>query len=493
MQDSICVFIHSFEYQLMQPYDSLMSYDLERPPPAPVCPHIYSAHRPLHIKFGKYRCRTLFQYWHTLLPHNPELSAPELTERCPAGNTCLASLVNRSFAWSILNLHEILLALSLAELALSRAYADKNFKLARSGLQADLNKARKKDLEKLMKRLDNFAAGVESNIVCALQKNEQGRPLYQLKELTTAFTKHIRTFPEEVDDTPNVTPFLHKAASALQRLSGRPADYEIPPWSLTGLDVDFDVDDSHLVDRGGFGRIVKGTWNGKVVAVKELSTSIISSVAMDSIRHEVQIWSRLSHPNVLPFYGACLESSKPFIVSEFCPAGNAIKHIRGHPHADRIGLLHGIASGMVYLHDQGVIHADLKASNILISSTGASLIADFGLSQVQDQVSSSIHITRTSTDRVGGTFRWMAPELLLGKGLNKPADIYSFALTAWEFYTNGAVPFAEVVDKRQFVVIIGRGERPGRPDGMGDGVWGLVQRCWKAELSERPDFIEVKR
>ncbi|KAG6833120.1 hypothetical protein H0H87_011228 [Tephrocybe sp. NHM501043] len=385
------------------------------------------------------------------------------------------------------------MTISLAELALVRAYADNNFKLARSGLRADLNKARKKDCEKLKRRLDNLAEGVESNLVCALQKNEQGKP-YQLKELTTAFTKRVRTALDEGDDTPNITPFLHKAVSALQRISGRPADYEIPLWSVTSLDVEFDVDDARLVGRGGFGRVVKGEWNGKTVAVKELSAPNLSAAAMDSIRHEVQIWSRLSHPNVLPFYGACLESSKqPFIVSEFCVAGNAIDYIRKQPSINRLELLQGIAGGMVYLHEQGVIHADLKASNILISDAGEALIADFGLSQVQDQVSSSIHITRTSTDRVGGTFRWMAPELLAGKGLNKPADIYSFALTAWELYTNGAVPFGEIADKRKFCTLVGRGERPTRPAQMGDGIWGLIQRCWKNEPSERPDFVEVNR
>ncbi|KAG6915811.1 hypothetical protein DXG01_009685 [Tephrocybe rancida] len=411
------------------------------------------------------------------------------------GKTCLASLVNRSFAWSVLNLDDVFAALSLAEAALVRAYADKNFKLARSGLQADLNKARKRDSDKMMTRLEHLAAGLDSDIVCTLQTNEKGRP-YQLKELTTAFTKRIRVRTPLSEggpgETPNITPFLHKAANALQRLSGRPTDYDIPPWSLTSLDVDFDVDDARLVGRGAFGRVVKGDWKGKIVAVKELSPPN-PLLAMDSIRHEVQIWSRLSHPNVLPFYGACLESSKPFIVSQFCSAGSALKYLRTNPHVNHIELLHGIASGMVYLHEHGVIHADLKASNILISDAGEALIADFGLSQVQDQVSSSIHITRTSAERIGGTFRWMAPELLMGKGLNKPADIYSFALTAWEFYTNGAIPFGDIADARQFSILIGRGERPYRPPEMGDGMWGLLQRCWKSEFSERPDFVDIKR
>ncbi|KAG6806906.1 hypothetical protein H0H93_002249, partial [Arthromyces matolae] len=143
----------------------------------------------------------------------------------------------------------------------------------------------------------------------------------------------------------------------------------------------------------------------------------------------------------------------PFIVSEFCESGNALDYLRKNSHTNRMQLLYDVASGMAYLHDVGIIHADLKASNILIGKTGEALIADFGLSQIQDQVSSSIRVTRasrTSSERVVGTVRWMAPELLMGKGLNKPADIYSFALTAWEFYTNGAVPFRAIVNMEQF-------------------------------------------
>ncbi|KAG5723175.1 putative serine/threonine-protein kinase drkD [Termitomyces sp. T112] len=471
-----------------------MSHRLEQPSSDAFCSHAFCAQRPPHVRFGKYRCRTLFQYWHTILPHDPSKSDIEPPKRCPAGRNCLAWLANRSLAWSILNLKEIFESFAIAELALTRAYANNNFKLAKSGLQNDLCRARKRDCEELFQRLDSLAATAESNIVCTLQaNNDRGKP-YQLKELATAFTKRLRTPVADSDDkTPDITPFLRKAVAALQRISGRPPDFEIPPWSLTSIEVDFDVKDTRLIGRGTFGRVVEGEWHSKIVAVKELSLPITDSMAMDSIRHEVQIWSRLSHPNILPFYGACLESTKPFIVSVFCSFGNALKYIRRNSHVSRIQLLHDVATGMVYLHDQGIIHADLKASNILISDTGEALIADFGLSQIQDQVSSSMHITRTSTDRVGGTVRWMAPELLMGKTINKPADIYSFALLAWEFYTNGAVPFKAIVNMAQFRNVVARGERPKRPYQMDDKTWALVGKCWRTDPSERPDFVEIRR
>ncbi|KAG6811475.1 hypothetical protein H0H92_007247 [Tricholoma furcatifolium] len=405
----------------------------------------------------------------TLFSPTPPPVAISRPPRTMEGKNCLAWLANRSLAWSILNLDETFCALHAAEAALIRAYAEKNFKLARSGLQADLNKARKRDCDNLLSRLDKLIANSEANIICILQNNEGGRP-YQLKELATAFTKRIRTPMAEEAGVPDISPFLRKSVAGLQRIANRPPDFEIPSWAITSIDVDFPIDDARLIGRGAFGRVVEGEWNGKVVAVKELRSSNNEAVAVDSIRREVQ----------------------PFIVSEYCSSGNALRYIKRNPQVDFLKLLYGIASGMAYLHDQGVIHGDLKASNILISDNGEALIADFGLSQIQDQVSSSMNITRTSADRVGGTARWMAPELLLGKGLNKPADVYSFALTAWELYTKGSIPYGNVLSARQLSVLVQRGERPERPLKMDDGVWKLTQKCWRLEPTERPHFVEIE-
>ncbi|KAF5379665.1 hypothetical protein D9615_005759 [Tricholomella constricta] len=480
-----------------------MPPELEGPSGAFICSHFSS--EPILVPFGQERCRVLFQHHHSLQGQvclkdgprdNPSLSPAlpsSIPVSCRAGKTCVAWLAQRSLAWLILHLDTINNTLAAAERALLDAYAENN--LDTHSLQTDFKKARRQDRDRLKTRLRLLANKDASTLTANLLKTDDGNS-YPIKELTTAFTMRVRALElmaTEAGRSSEVKSFLHTAAMMLQRLSKRPPDYEIPLWCITSLDVTFDADDGRLIGRGAFGRVVEGEWMGMLVAVKELSHKSNSAWVMDTFRHEVQIWSRLSHPNILPFYGACLESSKPFIISKLCKAGNALRYIQRCPNASRINLLHDISVGMVYLHDQGIIHADLKASNILIGDAGEALIADFGLSQVQDQVSSSVHVTRTSADKVGGTFRWMAPEVLLGKGINKPADLYSFALTVWEFYTNGEVPFGSVTDLKVFSARVRDGERPERPASIDDEVWGVVQKCWRSEPCERPDFVEVEK
>ncbi|KAF8071556.1 kinase-like domain-containing protein [Lyophyllum atratum] len=479
-----------------------MPHEPERPPGAFFCTHFAIEQCP-RIQFGRERCNTLLKHYRSLpiqvnVEHPMDLDTSVAThpvQKYCTGKGCVAWLAHKSLTWALLHLDTITVTLSSSESALVTVLEQN--KLDTRVLQTDFEKATQKDCDHLKAYLTILQNTDASSLASILQSNEHGNP-YTAKELATAFTKRVRSLEliaTETDELLELAAFLRVAAAIFQRLSGRSPDFEIQPWSVTSLDVDFDADDCRVIGHGAFARVAEGRWNGKLVAVKETCPKLetTNERAIETIRHEVQLWSRLTHPNILPFYGACLEAAKPFIVSQLCASGNALRYLKQCPSASRINLLHDVSVGMIYLHDQGIIHADLKASNILIGPSTEALIADFGLSQIQDQVSSSIHITRTSADRVGGTFRWMAPEVLEGRGLNKPADLYGFALIAWEFYTGGAVPFGSVVDAKVFSALVRKGERPGRPEGVDEGVWGLVERCWKPDPSERPDFGEVER
>jgi serine/threonine protein kinase len=110
--------------------------------------------------------------------------------------------------------------------------------------------------------------------------------------------------------------------------------------------------------------------------------------------------------------------------------------------------LHHVSLGLVYLHSRQIVHGDVKAVimaccihlraclsvilqlNILIDGSGKAVLCDFSLSRIKADATS--RMTRAVAREHPGSLNWMAPELLLGKSLKKPCDIYAFGMTFYE-------------------------------------------------------------
>ncbi|KAF8966869.1 kinase-like domain-containing protein, partial [Flammula alnicola] len=179
----------------------------------------------------------------------------------------------------------------------------------------------------------------------------------------------------------------------------------------------------------------------------------------------------------------------PFLVTKYCPNGNVMNYIREYPEANRLSILHQVSVGMMYLHSQSIIHADLRAANILIGDDDKALICDFGLSQLEGQPSSS----PSNSLVIQGTLNYMAPEYLdsEGESIDFPADVYSFAMTAWQIHT-GLVPFSEVPMRTFYRWVIDKEQRPEYPNSMNKALWSLIQECWQHDPAKRPTFPEVE-
>lgn len=147
---------------------------------------------------------------------------------------------------------------------------------------------------------------------------------------------------------------------------------------------------------------------------------------------------------------------------------------------------------MIYLHNMGIIHRDLKSRNILTDNNWHIKIADFDLSRIRQ---ATLYKNDPSSTLVG-TPSWMAPELIQGLKYDEKVDVYSFGMVLFELMT-GEVPFAslyrpsEMNHVRIVYDVVKHGTRPLLPDYLSDPIKMLISKCWDQDSRERPSFSEV--
>jgi len=262
---------------------------------------------------------------------------------------------------------------------------------------------------------------------------------------------------------------------------------------------------------GGFADVWRGELRGKVVALKVLrhfeQTEDARTRRHQSFCKEAMIWRQFDHPNVLPFYGVCVNEFSPQLamVAPWLHFGNILKYIKLHPDVNRIDMITGIARGLCYLHSlhPHVIHGDLRASNVLVDDEGQPRVADFGLSQMVD----SQGVSGASSMSGKGSVRWQAPELLnVGQSFEDVSstaapttrsDTYAFAMVCLEIYTE-EVPFPRLRDGQVILEVAVRRRRPERPSSedhhhqllphrrLSDTLWMVMQECWQHHPLDRP-------
>jgi len=225
-----------------------------------------------------------------------------------------------------------------------------------------------------------------------------------------------------------------------------------------------------------------------------------TNFSLQRFRNEAGIWSPLQHKNVLKLLGIAElpgRSMPACLVSPFMKNGHVIRFLKENPTRRRLPLIQGIAEGIAYLHQNSIIHGDLKGSNILVSDTEEPLLCDFGLASLDEGASraDSMSILRA------GSYQWMAKELLMaeipGLAVSRASDIWAFAMVVIEILTT-KLPFPDLTHPGMLVVLFGSGRRnrqvrPKRPDmpECSDALWSLLGRCWQDDPKDRPSSAEV--
>ncbi|KAJ7819527.1 kinase-like domain-containing protein, partial [Mycena leptocephala] len=296
----------------------------------------------------------------------------------------------------------------------------------------------------------------------------------------------------DMDSTLPMRPLLFKALIRLSRASGLHPEC-LPLGIIPRL--------GQLVAGGGFGDIYKGVISEHVVAIKIIKVYDYSDkqAVLKAFGREALIWRQLSHPNLLPFLGIYHVEGRPCLVSPWMENGNVMQFLkiyRNFSEQQRLSFILDVALGLKYLHQNNVVHGDLKGVlNILVTPSARACIADFGLSSIAHATSQKF--THTTTDATqGGTARYLPPELISGdRKKHFVSDIYSFACVGYEILT-GNVPFHQIREDVTVALKVLDGERPLRPALPSstfplDELWALFEGCWKDDPEIRPTAVEI--
>jgi len=247
---------------------------------------------------------------------------------------------------------------------------------------------------------------------------------------------------------------------------------------------------------------------GRSVVIKVFKGSQDMNKAKYRLEREVCVWSNLVHRNIVPFLGISYDFGRPEVPSlvyPYFPNGNIIDFLKNRFNVNKLELIAQIAEALSYLHRLGIVHGDIKGSNILIDDSGQAMLCDFALSRSLGRSGLGTPLGTCKTLELSHAedinpvtirgWRWMACELMLDddaeciQRATTQTDVWAFAMTAIEIITE-SIPFSYIKNDASVILILTSGGRPKREhyQQIHDDVWAMLQRCWDDRPSLRPSM-----
>ncbi|AVK76566.1 serine-threonine kinase [Pandoravirus neocaledonia] len=246
-----------------------------------------------------------------------------------------------------------------------------------------------------------------------------------------------------------------------------------------------EIDLREHVGAGSCAMVYRGRWKGIDVAVKRFANQRVDERRRIEFRAETAALAALRHPYVVAFVGACVAPPDLCVVTEFVRRGS-MRRVLDDPTVkitwtERMRMLRTAAVGVAYLHGAaGIVHRDLKSSNLLVMDDCSVKVADFGFARIKE---ANATMTRC------GTPCWTAPEVIRGARYSEKVDVYSFGIVMWEVVTRRR-PFADRGFADVALAVLD-GVRPTIPSSCPPDLAELMAACWDADPDVRPSMEEV--
>jgi serine/threonine protein kinase len=224
------------------------------------------------------------------------------------------------------------------------------------------------------------------------------------------------------------------------------------------------------------------------VAIKVIATGVTGDARdVQRFQREARLIARLEHTHILPIYDFDGRHDPPYIVMRYLDGGT-LKDVIAQgalPHDEVTYFMRQVGSALDYAHRQGIVHRDVKPSNILIDREGNAFVADFGIARMVSRGRDARGAALTATGTMVGTPGYMAPEQVRGD-VDRRADVYALGVILFEMLT-GALPY---VSDNLMGVLIMHVQAPipsavARCPDLPPAVDGVIARALAKEREER--------
>jgi len=261
------------------------------------------------------------------------------------------------------------------------------------------------------------------------------------------------------------------------------SDTTLNNWKIEPYDQSVGTNLHNCIGQGNFSQVFRAIWSDRTIAVKKID---LNKTNLQTCENEAKLlvkFTQKATPNIIKFYGYQVNSVSFDLFMEYAAYGTVDKYLQSDTPPDwpaRIRILTDTFKGIADLHQEGIVHRDIKSSNLLLMGDGHIKLCDFGLAGYE-----AVHVKHFLS-----TPSWMAPEVIRGENYTTKADVYSGIMVACETALL-SYPYTMFTKPEQILYKVATGFRPTLPESCLPQLKALIIFGWNANPTERPSATKV--